>query len=180
MLLALELRLRREQGERPTREDYLREFSGRNELIGSVFDSLAAAGSAADGVPTTSRDETDTRPHSPDATLTYSVGRDGGRVAPWIDAAQHRRLRDAFAPGAVVQGRYRIDQELGRGGMGIVFLGRDLQLERSVAVKVCLLQDRSGDREQSRLAALRDAFAQEARLGANLTHPAIATGRNPG
>ncbi len=175
MLLALELRLRRERGERPTRADYLREFSGRDELIDSAFDSLAATGSAANGDPTTSRDEMDTRPHSPDATLTYSVGGNGGKVAPGIDAVQHRRLRSAFARGEVVLRRYRIDQELGRGGMGIVFLGRDLQLDRSVAVKVCLLQNRNDYRDESRLAALRGAFAEEARLGANLTHPAIAT-----
>ena len=175
MLLALELRLRRERGERPTRADYQREFSGRDELIDSAFDSLTATGSAANGDPTTSRDEMDTRPHNPDATLTYSVGGNGGKVAPWIDAVQHRRLRGAFARGEVVLRRYRIDQELGRGGMGVVFLGRDLRLDRSVAIKVCLLQKRNDYRDESRLAALRGAFAEEARLGANLTHPAIAT-----
>ena len=96
-------------------------------------------------------------------------------MVPCIGDDQHRRLRNCFAPGGVIQGRYRVDQELGRGGMGIVFLGRDLQLDRSVAIKVSLLQEPKGDSDETDLAALRGAFAEEARLGANLTHPAIAT-----
>ena len=114
-------------------------------------------------------------PGDPDATLTYSVSRDGGRVGPWTDAEQRQRLRDAVAPGGVIQSRYHIDRELGRGGMGVVFLGRDLRLDRPVAIKVILLHGRTQDRDEPRLAALRGAFAEEARLGANLTHPAIAT-----
>jgi hypothetical protein len=117
MLLGLELRLRRELGERPTPADYEREFPGRTDLISSVFVSMAAASIEADGDPTTSQDGTDAGPASPDATLSYCVGREGGRVAPRIDADQHQRLRGAFAPGGVVQGRYRIDRELGRGGI---------------------------------------------------------------
>ncbi len=44
-----------------------------------------------------------------------------------------------------------------------------------MAVKVSLLLGRAGDPAVIHLRALRDAFAEEARLGANLTHPAIAT-----
>src|SRR5262245_13185970 len=86
-----------------------------------------------------SRDLTDTRSHDPDATLTYSVGRGGGQVGPLIDADQSQRLCGAFAPGVVIQGRYGIERELGRGGMGVGFLGRDLRLSRPIAIKVILL-----------------------------------------
>ncbi len=38
-------------------------------------------------------------------------------------------------PGATI-GAYTIDRELGRGGMGVVYLGRDTRLDRPVAIKV--------------------------------------------
>jgi len=60
-------------------------------------------------------------------------------------------------------GTYTIERELGRGGMGIVYLGRDPRLERRVAIKV-LPDDVAGDPE--RLAR----FEREARLLASLNH----------
>ena len=37
---------------------------------------------------------------------------------------------------AALAGEYSLQRELGRGGMGIVYLARDVQLERDVAIKV--------------------------------------------
>lgn len=64
-------------------------------------------------------------------------------------------------------GRYTIGEEVGRGGMGIVYLARDEDLGRDVALKL-LHGDRVADAER------RSRFAREARLAARLTHPAIA------
>ncbi|MBM4383941.1 MAG: protein kinase [Deltaproteobacteria bacterium] len=64
--------------------------------------------------------------------------------------------------------RYRIDRELGRGGMGIVYQATDLVLDRPVALKV--LPDGLRDNPQ----ALRN-FIREAKAAAKLNHPNIVT-----
>jgi hypothetical protein len=63
-------------------------------------------------------------------------------------------------------GRYSIDRELGRGGMGIVFLAREVHLDRSVAIKLI-------PPDKARQASLRERFLREARLAAKLSHPNI-------
>ena len=61
--------------------------------------------------------------------------------------------------------RYRLDQRLGRGGVGEVWSGRDLRLGRDVAVKVMRDAD-PGDAEIRR-------FVREATVAAGLQHPGI-------
>jgi tetratricopeptide (TPR) repeat protein len=65
-------------------------------------------------------------------------------------------------------GRYRILEELGRGGMGIVYKGHDTVLDRPVAFKV--LPDALRDNPQ----ALKN-FLREAKSAAKLNHPNIVT-----
>src|SRR5437870_2202000 len=67
-----------------------------------------------------------------------------------------------------VVGNYKIVEKIGQGGMGAVFRGRDLMLERDVAVKV-LRPDVAG---QSNLV---ERFRSEAMALARLNHPNIAT-----
>ena len=69
---------------------------------------------------------------------------------------------------ALAGGRYRIERELARGGMAIVYLGRDEELGRPVAVKV-LADNLAGD------ASIRERFVREARVAAGLAHPNIVT-----
>ncbi len=66
----------------------------------------------------------------------------------------------------LAEGRYRVEDVLGRGGMASVYLARDGELERPVAVKVLAehLADQPG---------FRDRFLREARLAAQLSHPNI-------
>lgn len=63
-------------------------------------------------------------------------------------------------------GRYAIKKELGKGAMGAVFLARDTQLNRDVALKVPTFTDKSP-------ANMIERFYREARSAATLTHPNI-------
>ena len=66
-------------------------------------------------------------------------------------------------PGAnLILGRYRLEQRLGAGGFGVVWLAWDEKLEREVAVKVMPREDGSGERVE-----------REARAAARLNHPGI-------
>jgi serine/threonine-protein kinase len=66
----------------------------------------------------------------------------------------------------LVEGKYKIDRILGKGGMGAVFLAHDLTLEREVAIKV-LPPDISMDDH------IVKRFQQEAKTAAKLDHPNI-------
>src|SRR5688500_5057860 len=67
---------------------------------------------------------------------------------------------------AALAGEYSIHRELGRGGMGIVYLARDVQLDRDVAIKVLPLH-------LAQIPASRERFMREARTAAGLSHPHI-------
>jgi len=69
------------------------------------------------------------------------------------------RLRRALA------GRYRVDRELGRGGMGTVYLGHDLKHDRSVGLKVL--------RPELAATVGAERFLREITLTARLDHPHI-------
>ena len=64
--------------------------------------------------------------------------------------------------------KYRIEQLLGRGGMGAVYRARDMRLDRLVAVKV-VRAELIGDPEARR------RFRREAQIVARLQHPAIVS-----
>ncbi|MEO8201343.1 MAG: serine/threonine-protein kinase [Gemmatimonadota bacterium] len=67
---------------------------------------------------------------------------------------------------AALAGDYSLERELGRGGMGVVYLARDVQLDRDIAIKVLpahLAHD----------PAARERFLREARTAAGLSHPHI-------
>jgi tRNA A-37 threonylcarbamoyl transferase component Bud32 len=66
-----------------------------------------------------------------------------------------------------VAGRYSLERELGRGGMGIVYLARELRLARPVAIKV-LPRALAVARPE-----LRGKFLREAQMAAQLSHPNI-------
>ncbi|PSL00848.1 serine/threonine protein kinase [Murinocardiopsis flavida] len=71
-----------------------------------------------------------------------------------------------------VAGRYRLVDELGRGGMGRVWRAHDERLNRAVALKELLLPDDLGESEHGHLAERMRREAQAAAMGA---HPSIVT-----
>ena len=71
-------------------------------------------------------------------------------------------------PGTVIAGKYRVAQELGRGGMGVVYKAEDLKLKRSVALK--FLPPHLMDSLE-----LKERFLVEAQAAAALNNPNICT-----
>jgi hypothetical protein len=73
---------------------------------------------------------------------------------------QFLALQEALA------GRYSLERELGRGGMGIVYLAHEVALDRPVALKLL-------PPHLAAQAPLRERFLREARTAARLSHPNI-------
>jgi eukaryotic-like serine/threonine-protein kinase len=69
-------------------------------------------------------------------------------------------------------GRYTLEREIGRGAMGIVYLGRDTAINRAVAIKAIPLASEFSDAE---LAEARARFFREAETAGRLNHPNIVT-----
>jgi serine/threonine-protein kinase len=68
--------------------------------------------------------------------------------------------------GTVFEDRYRVEERLGEGGFGVVYLGTHLRIDRRIAIKV-LDPHRAGDLEHEA------RFQREARLLGSLSHPNI-------
>jgi serine/threonine protein kinase len=108
----------------------------------------------------------------------------GGTVmlGMWADSRERRHLRNLFAadaggvveqilrapgkrplePTAIIAG-YRIEEVLGRGGMGVVYRATQLALERAVAIKL-IAAERSED------PVFRERFKSESRIAASIDH----------
>ena len=73
---------------------------------------------------------------------------------------------DTLAFSQALHGQYRLEREIGRGGMGIVYLAQDLKLARPVAIKTLPYHLASDP-------LIRERFLREARTAAGLAHPSI-------
>lgn len=69
-------------------------------------------------------------------------------------------------------GRYTIERELGRGAMGMVYLGRDPKIGRTVAIKTLVLAQ---EFEGEKLGEVKERFFREAETAGRLNHPNIVT-----
>ena len=106
------------------------------------------------------------------STLTYAVHRYADPFADTLelptfslyDSGSFEWERDQITTRLGAQ--FQIVREIGRGGMGVVFLARDIALHRLVAIKV-LRSEYVGSEEH------RERFRREARMTARLSHPNI-------
>jgi eukaryotic-like serine/threonine-protein kinase len=90
-------------------------------------------------------------------------------------AAPAANSANANAPSAAETqrlGRYQLEREIGRGAMGIVYLGRDTAINRMVAIKAIPLASEFSDAE---LVEARSRFFREAETAGRLNHPNIVT-----
>src|SRR5690349_16370776 len=82
-------------------------------------------------------------------------------------------LPDAIGP-------YRIESELGRGMMGVVYKARDTRSKRAVALKIIRVAVAVGEEQK---ASFEKRFIEEAQIVARLDHPGIVRvyeiGRDP-
>ncbi|MEM9454788.1 MAG: serine/threonine-protein kinase [Myxococcota bacterium] len=88
------------------------------------------------------------------------IGQDEGRPVPHNSSGAGFRALSGPSPGATLDGRYKLVELLGYGGMGAVWRARDLHLGRTVALKTASLPN---DAERRR-------FVREARICSRIRH----------
>jgi serine/threonine-protein kinase len=101
-------------------------------------------------------------------TVPDSVGFNGSATA---NLAATLMVNDSKVERPVL-GRYQVEEELGRGAMGMVYLGRDPKIGRTVAIKTLPLLD---EFESNDLDDVRTRFFTEAEAAGRLNHPNIVT-----
>jgi predicted Ser/Thr protein kinase len=118
-----------------------------------------AAGFGADGLPSARSTPAPTRRPPPTGLATPSPGVTAVPAGPVPQGARF--------------GRYEVEQHLGRGGMGDVYLVHDTTIKRRAALKTMRLDADSGDAKQT--IELRQRFYREGQRAGQLTHPNIVT-----
>lgn len=146
-LLALELEFRVRQDPFPKPADYVERFPKYTETIEQTwrcFCAWAESSSRLDEDAKRRLNDTVVDRHAANAETAIHSSPDGDAL-PNLD-------------------RYTIDRELGRGGMGTVYLAHDTALDRTVALKVPHFESRDK-------AGLHKRFLREARAMATVHHP---------
>jgi len=138
--------LRQDLGDSPSVDEYVRRFPQLENQIRPLLEGFQHGD------------------RKPPATPTASESTAASGMAPDVSTAASQSAGSIPLPERI--GRYRIESVLGQGGFGVVFLARDEQLNRSVAVKVPHA-DRVALPEEIEL------YRSEARTVASLEHAHI-------
>ena len=174
ILLRLELKCLKAVGERPSSEKYARLFPEAIPFLCGAFQEM---GFADEGPPTQSVDEqsesltgsyrraVEPTPSIPGENLEFLGTGSGGRqdTKTWPKSGKRPETASPLLP--VVPG-YELIEELGQGGMGVVYKARHVKLQRLVALKM-ILPNRDLSPEPLKL----ELFVAEAQAVAQLQHP---------
>jgi serine/threonine protein kinase len=137
------------------------------------------------GAARTSQPDGAALPAPPALPVIHDASRTGGQGFPSLSGIDPRASAADIPPpsrvapaserppgakdpyiGTTFDGRYKIERQLGEGGMGVVYLARHKVIDKKVAVKV-LRADLAKDRE------IFDRFVQEARSASSIGNPHI-------
>lgn len=171
-LLARELGYRREVGESPEIRAYQDRFPDHSDLVSSIFTDSSRDSRPSPKSPQSAgltADVPQAGPQSVTVTILGSNDRDRGnsptRTTAFEERSEPPTTAEVECPPELI-GRYLVDRTLGEGGFGRVYLARDAELDRLVAIKTPHPGrfDTQSDAE---------AFLTEARVLAKLDHPAI-------
>ncbi len=186
-LLAVELRSRRARNERPEVAEYRTRFPQDVAVVDSVFgESVSSLIESAETASFGTFEECpDVTPMPPGALAIrcpvcqsqnvlgegesieeMTCRQCGSHFRASIEETQaHPSRRGAQVASQQTLGHFRLEKQLGEGGFGVVWKAQDLQLDRTVAVKIP---------HQGRLSLEEtDKFLREARAAAQLRHPNI-------
>ena len=98
------------------------------------------------------------------------AGQEEAKIPPEPKSTAATSAITSYTPGML--GRYRVLKELGRGAMGLVYLGKDPTIQRFVAIKTMRLDQIDGD---EKLQDFKSRFFREAESTGRLSHPNIVT-----
>jgi serine/threonine-protein kinase len=143
--------------------------------VGAAAPATSSASTAAPAIsPASNAAPVEASPATAEQTeTTVALERVGMRLASAAGARPPGDAReDRDTPPIRQLGRYRLEREIGRGAMGVVYLGRDTAINRLVAIKAIPLAGECSDTEMQE-ARLR--FFREAETAGRLNHPNIVT-----
>ena len=106
--------------------------------------------------------------HTASLTTTETLGQEEDDCD--VDTSPRHSTTQAGSPSTL--GRYKVLKELGRGAMGVVYLGKDPTIQRFVAIKTMRLDEND---DSDKLQEMKARFFREAESTGRLSHPNIVT-----